>query len=137
MSQDFIDVVNLNIYTASTVQALGIKAVRNGIAHSVQNGLTLLEGSHDVTHGEKVAYGIGVQLMVLESPEEELEELFGFYRSLELVPSFKGLNLEFNDGNIKKVARKAVNDVLMRARPFDVITEEMMCAAIRKLENYC
>lgn len=137
VSPDFIDVVNLNIYTASTVQALGIKAVRNGIAHSVQNGLTLLEGSHDVTHGEKVAYGIGVQLMVLESPEEELEELFGFYRSLELVPSFKGLNLEFNDGNIKKVARKAVNDVLMRARPFDVITEEMMCEAIRKLENYC
>ena len=53
------------------------------------------------------------------------------------MPSFKGLNLEFNDGNIKKVARKAVNDVLMRARPFDVITEEMMCEAIRKLENYC
>ena len=58
--------------------------MRNGIAHSVQNGLTLLEGSHDVTHGEKVAYGIGVQLMVLESPEEELEELFGFYRSWNL-----------------------------------------------------
>ncbi|EEQ59682.1 iron-containing alcohol dehydrogenase family protein [Enterocloster sp. OA13] len=137
VTQDFIDVVNLNIYTASTVQALGIKAVRNGIAHSVQNGLTLLEGSHDVTHGEKVAYGIGVQLMVLESPREELEELFGFYRSLELTPTFKGLNLEFTDDNIKKVAHKAVNDVLMRAKPFDVISEEMMCSAIHKLENYC
>lgn len=135
VTQDFIDVVNLNIYTASTVQALGIKAVRNGIAHSVQNGLTLLEGSHDVTHGEKVAYGIGVQLMVLESRREEVEELFGFFRSLELTPTFKGLNLEFTEENILKTAHKAVTDVLMRTKPFDVISEEMMCRAIRKLET--
>ena len=59
VSQDFIDVVNLNIYTASTVQALGIKAVRNGIAHSVQNGLTLLEGSHEDVYKRHVRYGAG------------------------------------------------------------------------------
>lgn len=135
VTQDFIDVVNLNIYTAAAVQALGIKAVRNGIAHSVQNGLTLLEGSHDVTHGEKVAYGIGVQLMVLESGQEEVEELFRFFRSLELIPTFNGLSLAFTEENIIKTAHKAVNDVLMRAKPFDVISEEMMCRAIKKLET--
>lgn len=135
LTKEFINVVNLNIYTAALVQALGIKAVRNGIAHSTQNGLTKLPGGHHITHGEKVAYGIAVQLMVLNAPEEEKEELKNLYTSMGLTATFSGLNLEFTDENIHTVALKAVSDVLMRSKPFDNITEEMMCQAIREVET--
>lgn len=134
LTKEFINVVNLNIYTAATVQALGIKAVRNGIAHSTQNGLTKLPGGHHITHGEKVAYGIAVQLAVLNAPTSEKEELKRLYDSMGLVSTFKGLNLDFTDENIHTVALKAVSDVLMRTKPFDNITEEMMCQAIREVE---
>lgn len=134
LTKEFINVVNLNIYTAATVQALGIKAVRNGIAHSTQNGLTKLPGGHHITHGEKVAYGIAVQLAVLNAPASEKAELKGLYDSMGLVSTFNGLNLDFTDENIHTVALKAVSDVLMRTKPFDNITEEMMCQAIREVE---
>lgn len=135
LTREFINVVNLNIYTAAMVQALGIKAVRNGIAHATQNGLTKLSGSHHITHGEKVAYGIATQLVVLNSPLEEMEELKTLFKSMGFVASFKGLNLDFTEENIHTVAHKAVTDVLMRAKPFDTITEDMMCEAIDKLER--
>ena len=52
-----------------------------------------------------------------------------------LTATFSGLNLEFTDENIHTVALKAVSDVLMRSKPFDNITEEMMCQAIREVET--
>ena len=134
LTKEFINVVNLNIYTAASVQALGIKAVRNGIAHSTQNGLTKLPGGHHITHGEKVAYGIAVQLAVLNAPASEKAELKGLYDSMGLVSTFRGLDLDFTDENIHTVALKAVSDVLMRTKPFDNITVEMMCQAIREVE---
>ncbi|MDY5030694.1 MAG: iron-containing alcohol dehydrogenase family protein [Blautia sp.] len=135
LSKEFIDIVNLNIYTAAMVQALGIKAVRNGIAHATQNGLTTLPGAHSITHGEKVAYGIAVQLMVTQAPQEEVDELFGFYRAMDFTPTFKAFHIPFTEENIVSVAHKAVIDVLMTSKPFDVITEDMMVAAIKKLES--
>ncbi len=136
VTQELINVINLNVYTASTVQALGIKAVRNGIAHAVQNGITTLRGSHYITHGEKVAYGIAVQLMVLNSPIKDISELFEFYDKLQFNPTFSGMKLEFNDKNILSVAQKAVSDVLMKTPPFHVISLDMMVKAIKKLEKY-
>ncbi|WP_141825502.1 iron-containing alcohol dehydrogenase family protein [Clostridium sp. KNHs216] len=135
LTREFIDICNINLYTASTVQALGIKAVRNGIAHSVNNGLSLVEGVHDVDHGMKVAYGIAVQLIVLDSPREELRELFGLYDSMGFDPSFQGMHLRFTEENVGAVAKKATDDVLMRAKPFDVISREMLGSAMKELEE--
>ena len=58
----------------------------------------------------------------------------GLYDSMGLVSTFNGLNLDFTDENIHTVALKAVSDVLMKTKPFDNITEEMMCQAIREVE---
>ena len=67
--------------------------------------------------------------------QEEKEELKNLYTSMGLTATFSGLNLEFTDENIHTVALKAVSDVLMRSKPFDNITEEMMCQAIREVET--
>ena len=54
------------------------------IAHSVHNGLTTAPGTHEYLHGEKVAFGLLVQLIVEERPQEEIDEVLAFSRSVGL-----------------------------------------------------
>ncbi len=134
ISDEFIDVINMNVYLAGTIQAFGVKAVRNGIAHSVHNGLTVLKESHGLVHGIKVGYGIAIQHILLDSGQDDLRRLLDFYNGIEFEPSFRRLGIQFIDRNIQAVAAKTVDDPLMRREPFNTITEGMVVAAIRKLE---
>ena len=72
-------------------------------AHSIHNGLTVLEETHHALHGEKVAYGILVQL-VLENKWTEIDQLLAFYRQLGLPASLKDLGV------------KAINDEVIVRR---------------------
>ena len=135
VNQEFIDVVNMNIYIAGTIQAFGVKAVRNGISHSVHNGLTVLKESHDLPHGVKVGYGMAVQLVQQDSSKEELKNLLDFYKELEFEPTFKGLKLVFSDNNVIAVAKKTVESSDMLRPPFNFISWEMIAKAIKKLEE--
>jgi glycerol dehydrogenase-like iron-containing ADH family enzyme len=135
LNQEFIDVVNMNVYLAGTIQAFGVKAVRNGIAHSVHNGLTVLKESHGLTHGEKVGYGMAVQLVLQQSSKEEFDKLMNFYKEVGMNPTFAGLNIVFSENNVKSVADKTIESSDMFRRPFDLITSEMVANAIKKLEK--
>ena len=135
ISDEFTDVVNMNIYLAGTIQAFGVKAVRNGIAHAVHNGLTVLKESHGLRHGIKVGYGIAVQLSILERRGERLPQLFGFYRDIGFVPAFRNLGLTFSGENVAAAARKTIADPLMKRKPFDVIRLEAVADAMDYLES--
>ena len=52
--------------TAGVIGGLGGARCRTVAAHAVHNGLTLLPGCHGVLHGEKVGFGILVQLRLEE-----------------------------------------------------------------------
>lgn len=133
-NEAFLDVVNLNLYVAGTIQALGVKAVRNGIAHSVHNGLTAMHESHNLTHGIKVGYGIAAQLILMEESEEEVVKFVEFCKIMEFTPTFKGLNLNFIEENIQLVAQKTIESTDMQRAPFDKITGKMVEKAIKDLE---
>lgn len=135
INQQFIDVVNMNIYTAGTIQAFGVKAVRNGIAHSVHNGLTVMKESHELTHGIKVGYGIAVQMIIQKNPMNEFNKLINFYKILGLNPTFKGLNLNFTDSNVDAVAQKTIESSDMQRPPFNEITKSMVLEALNTLET--
>src|SRR5699024_9288285 len=64
-------------------------------AHAIHNGFTVLEGDiQHLTHGEKVAYGTLVQLMLELHPEAELKKYISFYRELNLPSTLKEMHLE-------------------------------------------
>jgi glycerol dehydrogenase-like iron-containing ADH family enzyme len=134
LTEALLDVVNLNIYLAGLIQSLGVKAVRNGIAHSVHNGLTVLQESHQMRHGLKVGYGIAVQQALLEKPRNEMDEVLTFFRSIDFRPTFAALNLPFTETAILEVARKTVADPLMNREPFNHITADMVMKAMRRIE---
>lgn len=129
-----IDVIDLNIYLTGAIQSLGQKTCRNAAGHAIHNGLTIMKESHELLHGIKVGYGIIVQLLIEDLPEEEIREVVSFFRELGLEPSLKGLNLPYNREVIQAVAKKAVVDPVMQFMPFKV-TEEMVISAIEKLEE--
>lgn len=135
MTESLIDVVNLNIYLAGLIQSLGVKAVRNGVAHSVHNGLTVLQESHRLLHGLKVGCGIAVQLVLLGRAQQEIDATLSFFKRIDFKPTFTALNLPFDSASVLKVARKTVADPLMRREPFDHITADMVAAAIKRIEE--
>ena len=79
--------------TAGLIGGIGGARCRTVAAHAVHNGLTQLEASHGRLHGEKVGFGILVQL--------RLEELIGGNRLAgqarrQLLPFFQELGLPVN-----------------------------------------
>ena len=60
------------------LSGLGFESGGLAAAHSVHNGLTALEGTHDYWHGEKVAFGVISMLMLEERPAGIVEELVDF-----------------------------------------------------------
>jgi glycerol dehydrogenase-like iron-containing ADH family enzyme len=60
------EVVDATVLMAGVIGGIGGAQCRTVAAHAVHNGLTHLDGNHASLHGEKVAYGILVQLRLEE-----------------------------------------------------------------------
>lgn len=88
----FVKVVESIILLGGMVGGFGDKFGRIAGAHSIHNGMTISPESHKALHGNKVAYGILVQLL-LENKESEVERLLGFYKKLGLPTSLHDLDI--------------------------------------------
>ena len=86
----WVRVVEACALTAGLIGGIGGARCRTVAAHAVHNGLTQLEATHGVLHGEKVGFGILVQLRL----EEVLggSQLAGQARR-QLIPLFRQLQL--------------------------------------------
>jgi len=77
------------------LSGLGFESGGLAAAHAIHNGFTVLEGDiHHLTHGEKVAYGTLVQLMLELHSETELQKYINFYQALDLPTTLKDMHLE-------------------------------------------
>ncbi|WP_075979975.1 glycerol dehydrogenase [Bacillus massilinigeriensis] len=77
------------------LSGIGFESGGLAAAHAIHNGFTVLDGDiHHLTHGEKVAYGTLVQLVLELHPEQELYKYINFYRELGLPTTLKELHLE-------------------------------------------
>ncbi|ANT62879.1 glycerol dehydrogenase (plasmid) [Salipiger sp. CCB-MM3] len=64
-------------------------------AHAIHNGFTALDGDiHHLTHGEKVAYGTLVQMVLEQRPEEDVFKFIKLYRAIGMPVTLKELHLE-------------------------------------------
>lgn len=68
------DVIEANTY----LSGIGFESGGLAGAHAIHNGFTVLPQCHSYYHGEKVAFGTLVQLVLENAPSEELEEVIGF-----------------------------------------------------------
>ncbi len=89
-SPEWITVAEGCALTAGLISGIGGAQCRTVAAHAIHNGLTQIEAAHSTLHGEKVGYGILVQLMLEESITGS--QLANHARR-QLRPFLKGLNL--------------------------------------------
>jgi glycerol dehydrogenase len=75
------------------LSGLGFESSGLAAAHAVHNGLTTAEGTHEFMHGEKVAFGVLVQLMMESQPRAVVEQVLGFSASVGLPVTFAGAGL--------------------------------------------
>jgi hydroxycarboxylate dehydrogenase A len=136
LNDDFVKVVETIFMLGGMVGGFGDHFGRIAGAHSIHNGMTILEETHHALHGEKVAYGILVQL-VLEGKLAEIKRLVPFYRKLGLPVSLSDLGVkEFDEEIVKKIAEKSTDTgESIHVMPIGPITTSRVRAAIFFLEN--
>lgn len=126
------------IIEANTLlSGIGFESCGLAGAHAIHNGLTVLPECHHMYHGEKVAFGTLVQLILENVPEEELDEVVDFCVELGLPVTLKELGVEeVTEEKIMAVAKAACaeNDTLHNM-PFEV-TPESVAAAIKAADAY-
>ncbi len=77
------------------LSGLGFENGGLAVAHAVHNGFTALSGDiHDLSHGQKVAYGILTQLVLEGYSEKEILRYADFFKALELPTTLADLHLD-------------------------------------------
>ncbi len=90
------------------LSGLGFESGGLAIAHSVHNGLTTLPETHHYLHGEKVAFGLLVQLVAEGKPSSVIAEIMQFCSRVGLPISLAELGvLEHSRESLRGVAERA------------------------------
>ena len=121
-----------NIIEANTyLSGIGFESGGLAGAHAIHNGLTALAETHAYYHGEKVAFGTLVQLVLENAPLEEMGEVVEFCRELGLPTTLAALGVkEINRERLMEVATLACAEGdTLHNMPFTV-TPDSVCDAI-------
>ena len=137
-SDEWREVVDATVLLAGVIGGIGGADCRTVAAHAVHNGLTHLTEAHDVLHGEKVAYGILVQLRLEEMIQgnklasSSRNQLLKFYGEIGLPKTLEDLGL--TDVSLAKlrhaaaIATQPQSDI--HRLPFAVSPEQLIAAMV-------
>ncbi|BEP28851.1 glycerol dehydrogenase [Helicovermis profundi] len=122
-----------NIVEANILlSGIGFESSGLAAAHAIHNGLTVMEETHKYFHGEKVAFGVIVQLVLENANKDELNKIIKFNKSL-------GLPICLKDLGVKKIDSKKIMEVSSLScadgetiynMPFEVTKEDVFAAII-------
>jgi glycerol dehydrogenase len=89
------------------LSGIGFESGGVSAAHAISSGLSVLKETHAATHGEKVAFGLIVQLVLEGKPIEEHKKILRFLNSVGLPISLAQLGLiEYSNKDILAIAIK-------------------------------
>jgi glycerol dehydrogenase len=137
-SSTWREVVDATVLLAGVVGGVGGAQCRTVAAHAVHNGLTHLLASHGTLHGEKVAFGILVQLRLEEMVQgnqlaaSSRQQLLKFYRQIGLPCSLDDLGLDqITLTELRQAATLACDRKSdIHRLPFAVSVEHLMAAMV-------
>ncbi len=132
------DVVDASVLMAGVTGGIGGAQCRTVAAHAVHNGLTHLAASHGMLHGEKVAYGILVQLRLEEMLQGNQlaatarQQLLQFYGEIGLPQTLADLGLaDCSIAQLQQAAEVACNPQSdIHRLPFAVTPVQLMAAMV-------
>jgi glycerol dehydrogenase len=114
------------------LSGLGFESSGLAAAHAVHNGLTAVAQTHPYFHGEKVAYGVLVQLVLEKKPQSVVEEVLDFATRVGLPTTLAAIGLaEMRDDMLNRIAaRSTAEGETIYNEPFPV-EPRMVAEAIR------
>lgn len=122
---DVEDVIEAN----ALLSGLGVQNSSCAGAHSIAEGITILPPCTKLLHGEVVAFGILVQLIIEGRPKEEIKEIYDFYKEVRLPSTFEDLGIKDVTGqDVMRVAQESLKSY-WDVEPFPV-TAQMICDGI-------
>ena len=142
-SDDWREVVDATVLLAGVIGGLGGADCRTVAAHAVHNGLTHLPQAHRALHGEKVAYGILVQLRLEEMQQSNQlataarQQLLHFYEQIGLPKTLEDLGLaDMTVMELRHCAEMATlpNSDIHRL-PFPVMPDRLLAAMVSTTEG--
>jgi glycerol dehydrogenase len=119
-----------NIIEANIVMSgLGFESVGLAVAHGLLGPMEML-GATKALHGEVVAFGTLVQLVMENAPEEEVRTTLDFYRKVGLPVHLKDIGIEdVTPEGLTEASKLACTKPMIHNMPFEV-TPELVYASI-------
>ena len=113
------------------LSGLGFESSGLAAAHAVHNGFTTAHQTHAFFHGEKVALGLLVQLVLEGAPRVTIDEVLGFSSEVGLPISLADIGLlDLPRDRLDPIARRATAPgETIHNEPFEV-TPDMVADAI-------
>ncbi len=114
------------------LSGLGFESGGLAAAHAIHNGFTALESTHQVYHGEKVAFSTIVQMVLEDRPADEIYEVIQFCDLVGLPVTLKQLNLDApTQAELMKVAQAATAEgETIHNMPFPVTAKTVYNAIV-------
>ncbi|MBX2863722.1 MAG: iron-containing alcohol dehydrogenase family protein [Leptolyngbyaceae cyanobacterium MAG.088] len=136
--EDWREVVDATVLMAGVIGGMGGAQCRTVAAHAVHNGLTQIPTSHSMLHGEKVAYGILVQLRLEEMETGNAlavaarQQLLRFYTQIGLPMTLGDLGLgDMSLMELRQAAEFACQPTSdIHHLPFEVSPQQLMAAMV-------
>ncbi|MCS3404884.1 MULTISPECIES: glycerol dehydrogenase [Pantoea] len=121
-------IVEANTY----LSGIGFESSGLAAAHAIHNAFTVLEECHHLYHGEKVAFGTLSQLILQNSPTEEIETVLAFCQKVGLPVTLGQMGVKQDiQKKIQAVAEAAcVEGETIHNMPFPVTPDSVYAAII-------
>ncbi len=112
------------------LSGIGFESAGLAAAHGIHNAMTVAEGTHQYLHGEKVAFGVLVQLMLEEQPPEIIEPVVRFCRDVGLPTTLAQIGLNAKETEtLTQIAESAIQPGgLIHNEPFEVTSAQVLDA---------
>ncbi len=129
--------VDAVIEANTLLSGLGFENGGLAAAHAIHNGFTALQGDiHHLTHGEKVAYGILVQLVLENAPTEKFLKYQRFLSSINMPTTLEGLHIDDKSyEDLVSVGERALSPDDTFANLSDKITADEIADAILTVDE--
>ncbi|MBT2292625.1 glycerol dehydrogenase [Paenibacillus albidus] len=117
-------IIEANIY----LSGIGFESGGLAAAHAIHNGLTFLEECRQMVHGEKVAFGTIVQLVLEQAPVDEIRQMIHFCREVGLPVTLEELGINNPEHEKLFIVAKAscTEDGPMRNMPIKVCIDDVL-----------
>lgn len=131
ISESFCLTVDACIALAGMANSVRDSLNRGGIAHTVHNSLTHLPELSKWIHGEKVGYGLAVQMILQYPNENERLPLLKWLRALSIPLTPNELSETMNDEKLMEIAERCkFKESSYQFMPFDISIEAIKKALL-------